>query len=156
MRIWRLARAVYDPLDGEGARLHGGRWNREGTPLVYTSSHLSLCVLEQLVHLSPEDVPEDMAAFGIEVPENLLLETIGLEDLPDGWDRVADHPECQRIGELWVRKESSPVLEVPSAVLPMETNYLINPHHPEADSIEVARAQPFRFDERLFRLREEE
>jgi RES domain-containing protein len=155
MHIWRLARAVYDPLDGEGARLHGGRWNREGTPVVYTSDHLSLCALEQLVHLNPENVPTGLTAFEIEVPEDLLVERIGTEDLPEGWDRVADHPECQRIGELWTRRESSPVLEVPSAVLPMEMNYLINPHHPEADSIQVAGAEEFRFDERLLRLREE-
>ena len=154
MRIWRLARAVYDPLDGEGARLHGGRWNQEGTPLVYTSDHLSLCALEQLVHINPENVPGDLTAFEIEVPEELLVQRIEVEDLPEGWDRVADHPECRRIGELWTRRESSPVLEVPSAVLPMEMNYLINPRHPETGAIEVARTKEFRFDRRLLRLRE--
>jgi len=156
MHIWRLARAVYDPLDGEGARLYGGRWNREGTPLVYTSDHLSLCVLEQLVHLSPADVPEDLTAFAIEVPEDLLVESISADDLPEDWDRVADHPACQQLGELWVRKGSSPVLKVPSAVLPMETNYLINPHHPKASTIEIVEARAFRFDQRLFRRRDEE
>jgi RES domain-containing protein len=155
MHIWRLARAAYDPLDGEGARLHGGRWNREGTPLVYTSDHLSLCVLEQLVHLDPEEVPDDLTAFQVEVPEDLLVERIEAEDLPDGWNRVADHPECQRIGELWVQKESSPVLEVPSAVLPWEMNYLVNPHHPETASIQVVEKEAFRFDRRLLRLQEE-
>lgn len=155
MHIWRLARAVYDPLDGEGARLHGGRWNREGTPLVYTSDHLSLCVLEQLVHIDPEEVPDDLTAFRVEVPEEVLVERVEAEDLPDGWNRVADHPECQRIGELWVQKESSPVLEVPSAVLPWEMNYLVNPHHPKADSIQVVEQESFRFDRRLLRLKEE-
>jgi RES domain-containing protein len=155
MHVWRLARAVYDPLDGEGARLYGGRWNREGTPLVYTSDHLSLCVLEQLVHLDPEDVPDDWTAFRVEIPEDLLIERIEAEDLPDGWNRVADHPECQRVGELWVQKESSSLLEVPSAVLPREKNYLVNPLHPKAGPIEVVEQEPFRFDRRLLRLREE-
>lgn len=155
MHIWRLARAVYDPLDGEGARLHGGRWNREGTPLVYASDHLSLCVLEQLVHLDPEEMPDDLTAFRVEVPEELLVERVEAEDLPSGWDRVADHPECQRIGELWVERESSPALSVPSAVLPWEMNYLVNPRHPEADSIQVVEQEGFRFDKRLVRLREE-
>lgn len=155
MYIWRLARAVYDPLDGEGARLYGGRWNRQGTPLVYTSDHLSLCVLEQLVHLDPEEVPDDLTAFRVEVPEELLVERVEIEDLPSGWDRMADHPECQRIGELWVERESSPALAVPSAVLPREMNYLVNPRHPEADSIQVIEEEAFRFDKRLVRLREE-
>lgn len=155
MHIWRLARAVYEPLDGEGARLYGGRWNREGTPLVYTSDHLSLCVLEQLVHLDPEEVPNDLTAFRVEVPEELLIERVEPEDLPDGWDRVADHPECQRIGALWVERESSPVLAVPSAVLPWEINYLVNPNHPKADSIQVVEQEVFHFDRRLLRLRED-
>jgi RES domain-containing protein len=155
MHIWRLARAVYDPLDGEGARLHGGRWNREGTPLVYASGHLSLCVLEQFVHLDPEEVPDDLTAFRVEVPEKLLIERVEGEDLPGGWDRAADHPECQRIGELWAERKSSPVLSVPSAVLPWEMNYLINPRHPKADSIQVVEREVFRFDRRLVRLREE-
>lgn len=154
MQIWCLARAVSEPLDGEGARLYGGRWNREGTALVYTSDHLSLSVLEQLVHLSPEDAPDDLTAFEIEVPEDLLVESVDVADLPEDWDHVADHPACQQIGELWVQKDSSPVLEVPSAVLPIEKNYLINPHHPTAGSIEIAKARAFHFDERLRRLRE--
>ena len=155
MHIWRLARAVYAPLDGEGARLHGGRWNREGTPVVYTSDHLSLCVLEQLDHIDLEEVPDDLTAFQIEVPDELLIERVEAEDFPEGWDRVADHPKCQRIGELWTERESSPVLEVPSAVLPREVNYLVNPRHPQADAIQVAEAEEFRFDRRLLRLREE-
>ncbi len=122
---------------------------------MYTSGHLSLCVLEQLVHLDPEEVPDDLTAFRVEVPEELLIERIEAQDLPEDWNRVADHPECQRIGELWVEGESSPVLEVPSAVLPREMNYLVNPRHPEADSIQVSGLEGFRLDKRLVRLRED-
>jgi RES domain-containing protein len=123
--------------------------------VVYTSDHLSLCVLEQLVHIDLEEVPDDLTAFQVEVPDELLIERVEAEDLPEGWDRVADHRECQRVGELWTERESSPVLEVPSAVLPGEMNYLVNPRHPEADAIQVAEAEEFRFDRRLLRLREE-
>jgi RES domain-containing protein len=123
--------------------------------VVYTSDHLSLCFLEQLDHIDLEEVPDDLTAFQIEVPDELLIERVEAEDLPEGWDRVADHPECQRVGELWTERESSPVLEVPSAVLPWEMNYLVNPRHPQADAIQVAEAEEFRFDRRLLRLREE-
>lgn len=154
MRIWRLARAVYNPLSGEGARLYGGRWNPVGLPVVYTSAHLSLSVLELLVHVDPGDLPNDLAAFEIELPDDLLIETVSTDDLPDGWNLAATAPACREIGRRWIEGGSSPVLRVPSAVVPQEANYLVSPAHPEASRIrEVGRA-PFRFDPRLPGVRE--
>jgi RES domain-containing protein len=66
--VWRITRAAYQALDGEGARLHGGRWNPEGVPVVYTSTTLSLAALEYLVHVDPEDVPGDLVAMRIRIP----------------------------------------------------------------------------------------
>lgn len=149
MRIWRIARGVYDPLDGEGARQEGGRWNPVGIPIAYASAHLSLAVLEQLVHVDPEDLPSDLEAFEVDVPEDVLVETISVGDLPAGWDEVTDHPACQQIGRRWVEAGSSPVLRVPSAVVPQEANYLVNPRHPDAKRVRVIGQAPFRFDVRL-------
>jgi len=120
----------------------------------YTSSHLSLCVLEQLVHLNPEDVPDDLPAFRVDVPDDLLVEAVGTEDLPENWNRTAGHPECRRIGKLWVERKSSAVLEVLSAVLPEEMNNLINPQHPQAEAVHMVESRPFRLDHRLIRHRE--
>jgi RES domain-containing protein len=155
MRIWRIARNVYDPLNGEGARQEGGRWNPVGTSVVYAYAHLSLAVLEQLVHVDPEDLPDGLAAFEIDVPEDLLIETVEASDLPSGWNDVTTHPACQEIGRRWTEGQSSPVLRVPSAVVPREANYLVNPEHPEAERIRVAGEAPFQFDERLPGRREE-
>lgn len=155
MYVWRIARQVYDPLDGEGARRAGGRWNAPGFPVVYASVHLSLAVLELLVHLDLEDVPEDLAAFQVEIPDDLLIETVALEDLPETWSRMSDHPVCRRIGRSWLEAGTSAVLEVPSAVVALESNYLMSPAHPEFGRIRVVRRLPFRFDERLPGLRSE-
>jgi RES domain-containing protein len=58
--VWRLARLAHVTLDGEGARLAGGRWNSRGRAAVYTSSRLSLAALELLVHTDVPLVPPDL------------------------------------------------------------------------------------------------
>ena len=91
MTVWRLARAVYPALDGEGARLNGGRWNEPGTPIVYTAGSLSLAALEVLVHLNPDRLPDDLVAYGIALPtESLQARRVETTELPDGWDRQAE------------------------------------------------------------------
>lgn len=150
MRVWRLARSVYPALDGEGARLYGGRWNAPGTPVVYTAGSLSLAALEQLVHLNPDRLPEDLIAYGVDLPDGLAVEEVTASALSDGWDRQVEAPALRRIGERWAKKNEAAVLSVPSAVIPEERNYLINPRHPAADEIRVAYQRPFDFDPRLF------
>jgi RES domain-containing protein len=78
MQAWRLARRPYAALDGEGARLHGGRWNSPGRPLVYLASHLSLAVLEVCVNLDlpPELFPNDHVAIAVEIPDGLARERV--------------------------------------------------------------------------------
>lgn len=150
MLVWRLARSVYPALDGEGARLSGGRWNGPGTPVVYTAGSLSLAALEQLVHLNPSRLPEDLVAYGVEIPDALQVEQVAASSLPEGWDRRAEVPTLRRIGQTWAEKEEAAILNVPSAVIPEERNYLINPRHPAAPQARVTRQRPFDFDPRLF------
>lgn len=150
MRVWRLARSVYPALDGEGARLYGGRWNAPGTPVVYTARSLSLAALELLVHLNPDRLPEDLMAYAIDIPDGLKVHRIDVEDLPDGWDRRAEDAELRRLGQAWAGAEEAAVLDVPSAVIPEERNVLINPRHPDASEVTIARERPFSFDPRLF------
>lgn len=73
MYVWRLTRSGQTSLDGEGARRAGGRWNAPGVPVVYTVAHLSLAVVELLVYVRPERVPDDLVALEIEVPDNLAI-----------------------------------------------------------------------------------
>ena len=150
MRVWRLARSVYPALDGEGSRLYGGRWNEPGTPVVYTAGSLSLAVLEQLVHLDPSQLPDDYVAYAVEIPDGLEIERVKISDLPDQWNRRAEVRSLQRMGEQWAREQNAAVLSVPSAVIPEERNYLINPRHADSDQIDVVHGRPFDFDPRLF------
>jgi RES domain-containing protein len=149
MRLWRLPRERYRALDGEGARRYGGRWNSEGIPVVYASSTLSLAALEYLVHVDIEDVPDDLVALEIEVPEGASREEIQPRDLPDDWNRPGQHPACVAAGDRWARAGDALLLDVPSALIPRERNVLINPLHPEAAGVHVRSVAPFAFDPRL-------
>lgn len=149
MRIWRIARAAHRALDGEGARLAGGRWNSEGTPVVYASSTLALAALEYLVHVDFEDVPDDLLAMGIDVPDDAPVQRLTLKDLPDNWNRVVDHPACLEAGDAWMADGNALLLQVPSALIPEEENVLLNPAHPAAEGVRVEYSRRFAFDPRL-------
>lgn len=149
MRVWRIAREIYDPLDGEGPRRLGGRWNSPGRAVVYTASHLSLAIVEVLVHTDPDLIPDDLTAFQIDIPEEATIERIALGDLPAHWADVPKHPACLEIGDAWLQRGEHAVLAVPSAVVPEEVNFLINPLHPSAAGLRIVSSRPFAFDSRL-------
>lgn len=150
MRVWRIARACYAPLDGEGARLMGGRWNSAGRPVVYTSRTAALCVLEVLVWTDPEDVPDDLRLYEIEVPDSAPILRVSSGSLSANWTEPGS-PECIEAGDRWLAAADALALEVPSAVLPEEHNLLINPRHPDAAGVHVVDSRPFTFDLRLLR-----
>ena len=151
MQVWRITRRGYQALDGEGARLYGGRWNREGLALIYTSESLSLAALEYLVHVDPANVPEDLVAMQIEVPNAEALGLVIDADLfEDGSWRDYPAPAWQsEFGDRWVREGSYLWLSVPSTVVPEERNVLINPSHPRMTEVRVLGIRPFGFDRRL-------
>ncbi|MDQ3555781.1 MAG: RES family NAD+ phosphorylase [Gemmatimonadota bacterium] len=150
MHLWRIASGRYDPLDGEGARLAGGRWSSPGRPLVYTSATAALAVLEKLVWTDPEDLPDDLVLFEIDLPDALVTAArLRSPELPAGW-AVPGCPECVRLGDEWLASPGgSAALVVPSAVLPEEANVLLNPAHPDARHARVHTQRPFSFDPRL-------
>src|SRR6185436_5749555 len=101
--VWRITRAPHQALDGEGARLNGGRWNSEGKPVVYTSATLSLAALEYLVHVEPLLAPNDLVAMAIDLPEaagvGALVEP---QQFPSGDWQQYPAPEWQgELGDMW-------------------------------------------------------
>ena len=117
--------------------------------MVYTSAALSLAVLELLVHTDPDLIPNDLRAFEIDCPQSLPVELLDVATLPSNWRQIPNHPACRAIGDAWLERQHGAVLGVPSAIVPEELNYLINPAHPGASRIRVVRSRAFSFDERL-------
>lgn len=142
-RVFRVCRAVHAKLDGQGAKLVGGRWNTPGHAIVYMSQSVALAVLENLVHMSEQDFPLGYVIVEAIVPENLIITTEA--DLNRQFGRRA--PKV--LGDRWLEANQSAVLKVRSAVVAAEYNYLLNPDHPAFKQISVRRARPFKFDPRL-------
>ena len=138
-------------FDGEGAFRFGGRWNSRGTRILYTSGTLSLAALEMLVHLNSEEILFSYSFASAEFDESLILPVEGFRILPDDWNASPPPLEIQRIGDEWAEAQASVVLKVPTPVLPVEFNYLINIRHPEFTKIKLSKAQPFTFDKRLYK-----
>jgi len=147
---WRIvkSRRARSAFDGEGARLYGGRWNSPGTRIVYVAGSVSLAVLEVLVHLGDVGVLTSYSLCAVEF-EDGLIEPLDRSKLPADWRSYPAPPGSREIGDAWVKGGSSVILEVPSAVVERESNYLINPAHPDFASVNVGEPEPFEFDSRL-------
>jgi len=149
MILYRIAKCLYiNDLSGTGARLYGGRWNGVGNAMVYLAANRAMAVLEVLVHLSPTIFPQDFCIAEIEVPGNSVL-TVDNQALPANWQDVSPPNELKQLGDYFIKQQQYLLMKVPSAILPQEFNYLMNPLHPEAVKIKVLNQQSFSFDERL-------
>jgi RES domain-containing protein len=153
MQIWRISKQKHaqTAYTGEGARRFGGRWNHPGVAMVYCASTLSLAALETLVHMEIMDAQNLLVAIPAFVPEQLLVETISPAELPPHWRNYPAPPQLADLGITWLRTGNSSGLRVPSAVIPIEYNVLLNPEHPDFNRIEIGEPEPFGFDPRLWK-----
>ncbi len=149
MTLYRFANKTYGAsLDGEGARLKGGRWNSKGVPVVYTSTTISLSLLELLIHSVSYDEIKSNILVRIQIPDSLSPQP-SLLKLKSGWQQ--DTGYSQFIGTEFLISRSSLLFRVPSSIIPDESNILINPLHPDIKKVKVTAAAPFHFDSRLFK-----
>lgn len=147
---WRIVKSAQaaTAFDGEGARLHGGRWNSPGTPMVYTSHTQSLAALELLIHLQASHLLLSYSS----IPANFdsaLVQLLDRANLPADWRSSPAPPPLQEIGDRWVAEARSVVLQVPSTIVPSEPNFLFNPGHPDFDQVAIGSPTAFEFDPRL-------
>jgi RES domain-containing protein len=77
------------------------------------------------------------------------LQEIDLKALPPNWNAPVAPVALRTFGDDWAADGQYPVLSVPSAVMPGERNYLINPAHPEFAAMKKSSPEPFIFDRRL-------
>ena len=110
---------------------------------------MALASLEILVHCEPDLIPTDLIAIEINVPSNVAVAELSARALPRSWRRYPAPASLQRLGNEWLDRNSACILRVPSALVPSESNFLINPAHPDARKLRVVRKAPFQFDPRL-------
>ncbi len=144
MVIWRCQSSQYPLINSEGAKLTGGRWNQEGTPVIYASENIVLAAMEVIVHHG--GIPEDYVGIRIEIPDDV---EIGTAEVPEGWPDVVPEEVTAEQGTNWVNACKQAVLRVPSATMSISGyNYVLNPAHPTFARI-LFHFVPIRFDERL-------
>lgn len=153
LRAWRLVKAVHaaTAFDGEGARRYGGRWNARGTPMVYLGGTLALAALELFVHLTAEDARLEFVAMAVDIPDGVASEDLDPQALPRDWRSEPPPAACQVLGSGWIERGESAVLRVPSVIVPMEWNILLNPRHPDSRRIRIGTPEPFGFDTRMWK-----
>ena len=146
--VWRIChqRHLETAFSGIGAELYGGRFNSPGKRVVYASGSLSLAMLEILVQANSRHRLRQhhylTASFSAE-----LVQHLEVDDLPRNWDARPPLRISQHIGDRWLEEQQSAALRVPSAIVPTEHNYLINPAHPDFSSIIIGEPQSAPFDD---------
>jgi RES domain-containing protein len=152
MRLWRLSGHEHaGSFDGGYGLLFDGRWNTAGHAVTYYATSPSLCVLEKLVHIEDPTLLPDLVMVTYDVPDGLAREIVTLDDLPVDWRQ--QEILTQRRGDDWHRSRATPVLQVPSAIVPLagspDQNVLINHTHPDVAAIRRVAAVSFALDARL-------
>lgn len=153
--FWRIATDTpsYEAIDllGAGAQKVGGRWNRVGTPMLYASGSIALAVLETFVHLDA----------GLPLPLNRYLVRLELADrlwrsravfdasTLVGWDAEPAGKVSLDWGNAWAKSGNSLAAQVPSVIVPEESNVLLNPRHTDINKVTASKLRRWTYDSRL-------
>jgi RES domain-containing protein len=145
MELWRISN--YADLSGLGGMRASGRWHTRGKPIVYLADHPASALLEMLVHIDRDLIPASYRLLRVVVPDTLVIDRIGADALASGWRA---HPAATRnIGDRWLDRSATVLLQVPSVIVPEVKNFVLNPAHPDAASITIAEIIEALFDPRL-------
>ncbi|MEL7477092.1 MAG: RES family NAD+ phosphorylase [Cyanobacteria bacterium J06555_12] len=149
LMLWRLSKKKYaaSAFSGDGGLYVAGRWTPKGFRATYTSESLALASLEVFVHAETRNLPLTGVRAYIDKP---VVEEVSIKSLPDDWQQTSAYPILQSIGERWLTEMSAPILKVPSAIVPVEYNYILNPTHPD---LAIVTEPPivFQFDRRMWK-----
>lgn len=153
LSLWRIVKSKYQDtaFSGEGARRVGGRWNSRGQGIVYTSATLSLAALELFVHMEVDDMGTMMCYLQASIPSKVKITYLPATELPPDWRNVPAPSALANIGDKWFQERNTAILAVPSAIIPIEYNYLVNPTHPDFAEFSLEKPQPFELDPRLWK-----
>jgi RES domain-containing protein len=147
LKAWRLTHSRWQKtaFSGEGGALYPGRWNKAGERMVYLGSSLALAVLETLVHLEVDAVETAFTAIEVSLPDD-EIKNVG--KLKKDWQ--SDLEYSRDLGSQWLNANASLALLVPSAIVTVEMNVLLNPASPKIKQLKEVQAFAFRWDSRLF------
>jgi len=149
MIVYRIGRTKFSKdLSGEGARLHGGRWNHISTPCIYTSETRALAVLEYTVNVNIDDIPRSLSITTFEIPD-VGIKELSIADLPGNWTEFPAPASTKDFGTNLLKSGASPIIKIPSAVIVQEFNYILNPNHADSKKFKILKVEDFVYDVRI-------
>jgi len=137
-------------FSGDGAKQNGGRWTTPGLPAVYVAGSAALAMLEMLVHLETDDLLNEYVLFNVTFDDSLVT-ALDPATLPQNWRQSPPPPAIQQIGNLWIARAKSAILTVPSAIVPTESNFILNPTHSDFARIKIDPPTRIQFDPRFIK-----
>jgi RES domain-containing protein len=156
VKLWRIAaetrKYAANDLSGGGAAVSPGRWNDEDEPVVYCAPTISMAVLETAAHIDDAALPLNKYLVEIDVPDGVWLrrQEVNIASLPVTWAAIPAGRASVAFGSNWLTSLRSPLLLVPSAIVPEEPIAMINPAHADAARISAKVIRLFEYT-RLFR-----
>jgi RES domain-containing protein len=155
--VWRIGSDAptytSDDMTGEGARQTGGRWNRPGTPAIYTATNIALACLETLAHLSgDDDLPLNRYLVRVDIPDDVWANALVYtpDSAPVGWDAIPTGKVSLDIGAAWIAdRNGAALMRTPSVIVPEEANVIINPAHPNATRLTATKVRKWTYDSRV-------
>jgi RES domain-containing protein len=148
--VWRVCKQKHEPtaFSGDGGLYAPSRWMPQGFRVVYTAETLALATLELFVHTESNKIP--LVAIWALLPQTMEIEAVDVDMLPVNWHQPTAYSALQKLGKNWLLSNRTPILKVPSAIVPVEFNYLLNPQHPDFE-VEQSPSMQFRFDNRMWK-----
>ena len=149
MIVYRIGRTRFSKdLAGEGARLHGGRWNHVLCPCIYTSESRALAVLEYTVNVNIDDIPRSLSITTFEIPD-MGIQDFRIAELPANWTESPAPASTKDFGTNLLNLAASPILRIPSAIIYQEFNFILNPKHDDAKDFKILHVEDFVYDVRI-------
>lgn len=152
MQVWRICKQkhVDSAFAGIGGLYAPARWTLQGFRVVYTAESLALASLEVFVYTESARIL--LVAIRAFLPKNIAVKEVDVSDLPENWQSMAAYPTLHNIGKQWLQKQETPILKVPSSIIPVEFNYLLNPQHPDLQ-FSLEPPLEFKFDQRMWKAK---
>jgi hypothetical protein len=152
MHIYRFGlKKFIGDLTGQGAKIYGGRWNSVGNAMLYSSYSPSLAMLEFACNASGITKTIQTSLLTLKLDSKVKIEIINLNDLPANWQQVPSPDSLKVIGNNWLKSNKTLALKVPSAIMPLESNLLINPLNKDFFKLEIENFVDMNIDSRILK-----
>lgn len=148
MKAYRIASKKHAAdLSGTGAAIYGGRWNKKGTPVLYTGEIVEIALLETVVHTPPMLIPA-LELLVLQIPDD-SVETLLAANLPANWRNYPAPSVLAEIGQQWIDENKAVALKVPSSISPTAAIVILNTRHAHFKRVTLLSSEDFYFDPRL-------